>query len=350
MNETAAPQTPSDPPVPAIVAPAARTPSALWIAVLALAVVAAAGALAAARLAEIKREQQAVQQRFEELTAQRARDLGGLRDLEERVAASAHRTEQLEQQLTVLAGRDTAADADLRRLREEHVVAEVDELLTLAGNQLQIARDPAAAISALASADARLAHLPRPQFFALREALARDIERLRKAPSVDVTGIALLLDRLVQGVDTWHLLSDATRRLVAAPAKPRAADSAPPPPRFGWVGKEIGEAFHDLVRIRTAEAPEALLLATDQQQLVREHLRVRLLNARQSMLMRNEVVFRADLADSQALVGRYFDKGDPLVAAALAQLKALAVAPVDAPAPSLDDSLAALRSARPSLP
>jgi uroporphyrin-3 C-methyltransferase len=328
----------------------ARAPSNLWKWLLALAALAAAGVLATARLAEVKREQQGVRQRVEELTLQHLRDLAELREFEDRVVATAHRTEQLEQQLTELAGRDTAADADLRRLREEHVLAEVDQLLTLAASQLQIMHDPAAAISVLASADARLARLPRAQFSPLREALARDIERLRKAPSVDMTGIALRLDRLVQGVDSWPLLSDPTRRLAAVPAKPRAVEGAPQPGRFGRAGKEIGETLRDLVRIRDVEAPESLLLAADQQQLVREHLRVRLLNARQAMLIRSEVVFRSDLADCQALIGRYFDAGNPLVAAALSQLKALAATSVDAPPPTLEDSLAALRSARPSLP
>ena len=56
------------------------------------------------------------------------------------------RTEQLEQQLTLMAGRDTAADSELRRLREQYVLAEVDELLTLAGSQLQVAHDPKAKV------------------------------------------------------------------------------------------------------------------------------------------------------------------------------------------------------------
>ena len=321
----------------------------LWLALLALAVVAAVGALGATRLVALERQLQAMQQRLDELATLQQRDAAAQRDFEERIAATARRSEQLEQQLTVLAGRDTAPDADLRRLREEHVLAEVDELLTLAGTQLQIGRDPAAAAVALASADARVARLARPQFFALREALARDIERLRKTPSLDLTGTVLRLDRLVQGVDSWHLLSDPTRRLVMAPAKARA-ENAPAPGRFSSVSREIGEALRDLVRIRTVDAPESVLLASDQQQLVREHLRVRLLNARQAMLMRNEVVFRSDLADCQALIGRYFDPVDPLVAAALAQLKGLGAVPIDAPVPTLDDSLAALRSARPSLP
>lgn len=321
-----------------------------WKWALLIAVLALAGAVLGPRALTVLRQLHDVQQRTEELAAQHLRDVAEQQALQERIESTARRTEQLEQQLTVLAGRDTAADSELRRLREEHVLAEVDELLTLAGSQLQIVHDPAAAITALVSADARLARLPRPQFFALREALARDIERLRKAPTLDISGVAIRLDRLVQGVDSWHLLSDPSRRLaVPVPAaKPRA--ESVPTGRFGWVGRELTDALHDLVRIRTVDAPDSLLLPPDHQQLMREHLRVRLLTARQAMLMRNQVLFRADLGDAQLLIIRYFDSSDPLVSAALAQLKTLENAAIDIPLPTLDDSVAALRAARPSTP
>jgi uncharacterized protein HemX len=329
-----------------------RTGSSLWIWALAVAVVVAVGALVALRLTALQRELHSVQRHSEEIAALHANDVAERQALQERVDATMRRTEQLEQQLTLMAGRDTAADAELRRVREEHVLAEVDELLTLAGTQLQVVRDPNAAIMALASADARLARVPRPQFFALREALARDIERLRKTPPVDIAGGAIRMDRLVQGVESWHLLADPTRRLAQAPPRPHPDTAAPPPPpaRFGWIGRELGDTLRDLVRIRTVEAPDSLLLPSDQYPLVREHLKVRLLMARQAMVMRNQTLFRADLGDSMAVINRYFDGTDPLVSAALAQLKALSLTAIDVPMPTLDDSLAALRAARPATP
>ena len=72
--------------------------------------------------------------------------------------------------------------------------------------------------------------------------------------------------------------------------------------------------------------------------------------ARQALVMRNQTLFRADLGDSMAVINRYFDGTDPLVSAALAQLKALALTAIDVPMPTLDDSLAALRAARPATP
>jgi uroporphyrin-3 C-methyltransferase len=334
---------------PEITPPRMRSGSTVWIWVLALAALAVAGAVVALRLAALQRDLRAVEQRNEEASALHASDVAERQVLQERMDSTVRRTEQLEQQLTLLAGRDTAADAELRRLREEHVLTEVDELLTLAGSQLQVVRDPNAAIAALTSADARLARVPRSQFFALREALGRDIERLRKAPVVDVAGSAIRLDRLVQGVDSWHLLADPTRRLAAAPA-PKPRTEAAPPARFGWIGRELGDTLRELVRIRTVEAPDSLLLPSDQYPLVREHLRVRLLMARQAMVMRNQTLFRADLGDSMTIINRYFDAADPLVSAALAQLKALSLTAIDVPMPTLDDSLAALRAARPATP
>jgi uroporphyrin-3 C-methyltransferase len=327
-----------------------RSGSGAWVWGLAIAVLAAAGVLVALRLAALERELHSVQRHSEEIAALHVSDVAERQALQERIDSTIRRTEQLEQQLTLLAGRDTAADAELRRLREQYVLAEVDELLTLAGSQLQVVRDPNAAITALASADARLARVPRPQFFALREALARDIERLRKTPVVDIPGTAIRLDRLVQGVDSWHLLADPTRRL-ATPA-PKARTEGPTatatPNRFGWLGRELSDTFGDLVQIRNAEAPDSLFLPPDQHPLLREHLRVRLLMVRQAMLMRNQTLFRADLADALGIINRYFDTSDPLVSAAIAQIKSLSTTSIDVPMPTLDDSLAALRAARPA--
>jgi len=348
MNEIAAgggAQMPTLPPATPEAPRLRRATSSAWIWALAFAALAVAGAVVALRLASLQRSLTSVEQRAGEMAAMRANELAERQVLQERIDAATRRTGQLEQELTLIAGRDTAADSELRHLREQQVLTEVDELLTLAASQLQVTHDPAAAITALSSADGRLARMPRAQFYALREALQRDIERLRRTQVADVAGTAIRLDRLVQGpegVDSWHLLADPARRL-ALPAKPPAGN--PAPAHMGWLGRELNDTLRDLVRIREVEAPDSLLLPADQQPLLREHLRVRLLMARQAMLMRNQTLFRTDLADSLAIINRYFDTSDPKVAFAVAQIKSLSAVAVDVPMPTLDDSLAALRAA-----
>lgn len=316
----------------------------LWACLGLLGLLALGAVLFQLRFASVQRQLAELVRRDAELASRHDFDGEQIKALQDRLDNNLQRTEQLEQQLALISGREGGADSELRRVREERVLIEVDELVTLASSQLQIARDPSAALAALSSADARLALVSRPQFFALREALARDMERLRRVPVVDIVGVSIRLDRLIQGVDSWHLLADPTRRL--APPPPRSISDVVPAGRLGWLGREVADALHDLVRIRTVEAPESLLLPAYQYQLVREQLRVRLLTARQALLARNQALFKSDLTDATTLVNRYFDTSDPLVGTALAQIKSLQTSVVDAPLPTLEDSVAALRTAR----
>lgn len=268
------------------------------------------------------------------------------------------RLERFEAELARL--RDQRAELDqlyldLTRGRDESALLEVERLVTLAAQELQISGSAPTALAALQSADARLARIERPQLVTLRRAIGRDIERLRAAPTVDVTGIALKLDQIAQGVEGWPLLAEAAP-LPSAPAKAKPAPkadakaspaAAPVPPSWwaearAWLQQEFG----DLVRIREVDTPEALLLTTAQQQLVRQQMRLRLLDARTALLMRNDKLYRADLAEAQALLARYFDTRQAAAATAQGQLKLLATAPLSVESPQIADSLAALRSAR----
>lgn len=241
---------------------------------------------------------------------------------------------------------------ELTRGRDDAALIEVDRLVTLAVQELQVTGNVAAALAALQSADARLARLERPQLVNLRRAIGRDIERLRAVPAVDLTGIAVKLDQIAQGVDGWPLLAEPAARPARAAETKTAADAKKGAAADGgfaarvraWLAREFG----DLVRIREVDTPEALLLTTAQQQLVRHQLRLRLLNARLALQSRNERMFRADLAEAQALIARYFDTKHPAVANAALQLRQVAQSTLSVELPALNDSLAALRALRPA--
>jgi uroporphyrin-3 C-methyltransferase/uroporphyrinogen III methyltransferase/synthase len=329
-------------------APAARA-GVPWLALLALLLAIAVGALSYAQLASVKREtarrlaelQQAAAAATETATradaeARAARQQAAV--LESRIAEVESQREALEQLY-----------ADLSRGRDEAVLVEVERLITLGAQELQLAGNVPTALAALQTADTRLARLESPRFLPLRRVLARDIERLRAAPSVDVTGIALKIDQLMASSENWPLLADAN------PTAPVAATSRPvpqPPRQVEWwertweaVQRELGE-YRDLIRIRVVDAPDAMLLGQQQQALVRQQLRLRLLNARQSLLARNDRLYRADLTEAQALVNRYFDGRQRDTAAALATMKQLASAPLSVETPNINDSVSAVRAVR----
>lgn len=241
--------------------------------------------------------------------------------------------------------------SDLSRGRDDAVLVDVERLVTLAGQELAISGNVGSALAALQTADARLARVDNARFLPLRRVLARDVERLKGAPAVDITGMALKLDQLAAGSESWPLVSEAGPPASAA-SEVQAVDPRMPSSGTSWWERwieraraELGE-YRDLVRLRRVDTPEALLLAPQQQHLVRQQLKLRLLNARQALLARNDRLFRADLGEAQQLMLRHVDVKQTAAAAALASVKQLAGMPLSVEAPQINDTIAAARAAR----
>lgn len=339
MNELPPPPNP-DPPA-ATTTPQARGSVARvvrwwpWLAVAAIAVAGLYAYRELARANEALREQIAQLARESSPALAQARD--GARD-------ALRQVDQLKQDIDEIKADRSALDqlvGDVVRQRDDAALIDVERLITLASAELQISGHVPTALAALQGADLRLMQVGRPQQVELRRALGRDMERLRNVPQVDFTGLALKLDQLVQGVDGWPLLADPAARKLAGPIKNDA-----PPAKDAWmqVRAWIAQEFGDLVRIREVETPDALLLTSSQQQLVRERLKLRLLNARQALLARNDKLFRSDLADAQATINRYFDARAAAPTNALTQLKQIAQTTLTVDVPNLNESLAALRA------
>ena len=108
-------------------------------------------------------------------------------------------------------------------------------------------------------------------------------------------------------------------------------------------GSEIWGEVRGLVVVRQVGAPEPPLLPPPQAYFLRENLRLRLLNARLSLLTRDEAGYREDLRASQAWIQRYFDSRSRQGADALAQIKQLSAASISFEIPTISDSLEAVR-------
>ncbi|MGZ8254332.1 MAG: uroporphyrinogen-III C-methyltransferase [Burkholderiaceae bacterium] len=330
----------------AAAAPRARVP---WLALLALVLALVVGVLSYSQLANVKRETARrlgeLQQAASAATETAARADAEARSARQQAAVLESRLAEVESQREALG----QLYADLSRGRDEAVVVEVERLITLGAQELQITGNVPTALAALQTADARLARLESPRFLPLRRVLARDIERLKAAPTVDITGVALKIDQLIAGTETWPLLADAN---ATSPATAATRPTPVPPGEFAWwertwgtLQRELGE-YRDLIRIRVVDTPDAMLLGQQQQILVRQQLRLRLLNARQALLGRNDRLYRADLSEAQTLMNRYFDVRPRDAAGALASMKQLASAPLSVETPNINDSVAAVRAVR----
>jgi len=249
---------------------------------------------------------------------------------------------QLEARLAESQSQQLALDAlyqELSRNRDEWQLAEIEQVLAIASQQLQLAGNVRAALLALQLADARLARTDRPQFAAIRRALARDMERLKALPAADLPATSMRIDTLLAAVDALPLAYDER----VTPEK-KAAPAAASRGFWSRLGDDVWSEIRSLVVVREVSAPEPPLLAPQQAWFLRENLRLRLLNARLSLLTRDEAGYREDLRAAQAWLRRYFDPHSKQTADALAQLKALSAVPVSFEMPSISESLDAVRS------
>ena len=231
---------------------------------------------------------------------------------------------------------------ELSRSADDRMLAEVEQLLILASQQLQVAGNVKGALIAMQAADQRLARADKVQVANLRRALNGDMDRLKALPLVDTVGIAVKLDALVQQVDTLPLI--VGEKLPAA----RAATRVKPVDENAYlrVARDFWEEMKGLVRIREIAPPEAALLAPAQSFFLRENLKLRLLAARVALLARDEISFRDDIKASQSWIGKYFDARARPNLNALATLKQLGESPVSISPPDVNASLSAARSAR----
>jgi len=260
-----------------------------------------------------------------------------LSDLQNRLVALETRAQEAQSQQLAL----TAMYQDLARSQDERVVADIEQTLLLAQQQLQLAGNVRAAILGLEAAETRLTHLGKPQFAALRAAIAKDMERLKLMPAADAEGLNARLEALIQAVDGLKPESEAEPPPAApAPAKGGTADT------LARLSREMWDEFKTLVRIRRLDHPELPLLTPSQTYFLRQNLKLRLLSARLALLQRDETAFRADLAAARDWTGRYFNRLEAGSKSFVASLDELLKAPVALKEARVDASLKAVRAVR----
>jgi len=337
MDETALPQTTAATPRP--------VSRVFAVALVLLAIIVAAlwydtrGRIGATQ-EELARRLRDIESESRDARALAAAAQEGLRDAQAKIGA-------LEAKLADSQNQQVALEAlyqELARNRDEWQLAEIEQVLAIAQQQLQLSGNVRAALLALQLAEGRLSRADRPQFLPVRRALARDIERLKALPALDVPGLSLALDRLAASVDALPLAFDERVERPAPAKSAKAGAAAQEDGFFERLGGDVWRELRQLVVVRRFDAPEPPLLPPPQAWFLRENLKLRLLNARLALLTRDEAGYREDLRTAQNWIQRYFDARAKGSQAALAQLKQLSSASVTFEPPSISDSLDAVRS------
>ncbi|MBS1140640.1 MAG: Protein of unknown function hemX [Proteobacteria bacterium] len=234
-----------------------------------------------------------------------------------------------------------ALNQDIARGREEATLLEVEQAITLAGQQLQLAGNVPVAVLALQTADSRLARLERPQYLPLRKAVAKDLQRLNALPFVDMPGISLRLEQVILGIDKLPLASYG--RPVDKTESQQTAETLP-----WWqrAGGDIWQELKGLVRIQRFDRDDTALLAPGQGYFLRENLKLRLLNARLALFSRDQWTFRNELKVAQEWLARHFDSTDKSVQSAQSTLRQMTASEINVELPNLNDTQTALQALR----
>ena len=291
------------------------------------------------------------------------------------VKATQENTRELQAKVTVLESKQAEAQSqqlaleqlyqELSRNRDDWALAEIEQVLSTANQQLQLAGNVQGALIALQNADNRLSRSDKPQFIIIRRAIAKDLDKLKALPNLDITGIALRLDSLISQIDSMPLLSDekpvvpVTQPKNSRRAAFRAAESPVTGPRSKenasgeWLvaleGKwqswtnEMWNEVSQLIRVRSVETSDALLLSPGQAYYARENLKLRLLNARLALLSHNESAFRTDMITAQDAITKYFDTRAKQTQVTQALLKQVQGSNLSIEMPTLTESLNAVR-------
>jgi len=280
------------------------------------------------RLAETRSATQSAEQ-----AATRAQET--TREMTARIAALGEKVAASQNQQLAL---QTLYDR-LNRNRGQWILAEVEQILLTANEQLTLAGNVKSALIALQTADKRLQHANQPQFIPLRKAIAEDIQRLQAVAPVDVAGISLKLDAVARAVGTLPLAIHENQRPDGGPAE-KATDQG------RWWQRLLREAWRDLrqlVRIRDMGKAQVPLLSPRQSGALRENLELRLLSARIALLQHDKAAFHGDVTIAAQWIRRYFDTSAPATQSALATLHALDATPVAVTLPDISASLNAVR-------
>lgn len=290
--------------------------------------------------------QQQVSQKLADFDTGNKEDRGAQKQSREQVEALQARLGAIDGKIAEFQAQSTTLQAlyqDIARGREELALIEVEQAIVLAGQQLQLAGNLPVAVLALQTADAQLARLDRPAHLPLRKALAKDLARLNALPFVDMPGISLRLEQVLISVDKLPLASYGRPEKTAE--NEMAADK-----QSWWqrTGGAIWQEMKGLVRIQRFDREDVALLAPGQGYLLRENLKLRLLNARLALFARDQWTFRNELKVAQDMLNRHFEASEKAVQTAQTTLRQMTATEINVELPTLSDSQAALRSLRPA--
>lgn len=241
--------------------------------------------------------------------------------------------------------------------------------LEIAELQSQLVGSAEPILFTLKAIDERLQRQGQSSQSPLRRAIAQDMELISSVNAPDILSISNTLSILLDESDQWRLVIDApTEKDFAAdkttPTSSSAVESGIEQEvkaaksqenifkrSWQWTSDKAADLGHatwnelsSMVRITPIKNPDAVLMSPEQGVILRENVKLRLLNLRLSLLQRQYETAQVELTQLLGVLDKYYVTTDENVAAAiekLTKMQAQARA-VEVPAPEATKAALAL--------
>lgn len=225
---------------------------------------------------------------------------------------------------------------DLGKGRSDWLLSETEQLLIIANNHLQLAREVNLALAALHAADKQLKDLANPAYLPVRKILIEEIGALEAMARTDISGMALRLGSIAARIDRLPLATPT--QFSEAPAA--AAESGG---GIRSLPREMWKDLMNLVRIRSLGETRKPLLPPEQQYFARENLRLMLYGAQVALLHGDAATFEQNTKAARQWLDDYYDTSTQVVIATQDELDGMIKTRIKTALPDISRSLEALR-------
>ena len=230
------------------------------------------------------------------------------------------------------------------KTRGDWMVADAEYLLSVANQRLNLVGDSKTAIEALEAADQRLRESGDAGAFKIREAIAKDINKLKAIKEPDIVGLYSNLRLLVKQAERLPLFLPHAGKVAPGriQEEPDTKGQEPPKDIDSFVDSAL-EDLKGLVKVRRTERPIGAVLTSEEAAIIREELQLKLELAQLALVERNQKIFSMTLQDVEEWLRENFDTGNKTVGVYISDVNKLGKVALELDYPDISLSLKMLR-------
>lgn len=220
----------------------------------------------------------------------------------QKIAALSTDNLRLTQQIKQLTQEQTALKEQVDKTNKtvnngNMVLYQLNSLISGANQSLLLYHDYASAIKQLNYAKQILTSVSDPLLLQLKINLTTDLDNLQAKNNFDATMLATQLDELYQNIAQLN---------ITAPVAPQNQQNNLPTSAWQRFVMNIKQSIFGLVKVVKANSDSAEVLVPENELVVRQHLQLDILSARQALLNQNAALWQSSLNDAYNLTQRFF--------------------------------------------